>query len=152
MGRDIDRVMVAVNQPDFETRKHPETSVTVTVPAEPVVTHMPEIHLAYCCELCCLGPFTASLATNTGADCGESSLFVFALMLAFLDGLHEFVELPKLLICCTRQRHALRVTTSSMGDMPLILSILPLSSFSPRQVSPSSCWAYICHSVKNPIC
>lgn len=36
-------------------------------------------------------------------------------------------------------------------DIPLILSILVLSIFSSRHCSPSSCCAYICHSVRNPI-
>lgn len=37
-------------------------------------------------------------------------------------------------------------------NVPLILSILALSIFSPFQVSPSKACAYICHSERNPIC
>jgi len=67
-----------------------------------------------------------------------------------LYGLHQLVQLTKLLVCWINQHTSLFFACSGKQrlhggtkreSIPLILAILPRSSSSPAHVSPSICWA-----------
>lgn len=74
----------------------------------------------------------------------------FKLLLPYC--LHELVQLADLLVCDLASVSRWWIaTTCTWHDVPLILSILLLSIFSPLHEFPSSCCAYICHSVRKPI-
>lgn len=92
-------------------------------------------------------------------------LFVSIIVFIF-DCLHQLIKLSNLLVWFKMDRHSSVSCFSSLAGMmgirkkkkeskkqnkPFIFSIFALSNFSPVHESPSSFWAYSCHSVKNPI-
>lgn len=88
-------------------------------------------------------------AVGRGRD-STSSAFIVSIVSLILYRLHKLVKLSELLIWTD-----IWISTFGIVNVddciPLILSIMPLSIFSPSHESPSIFWAYICHSVKKPI-
>ena len=96
---------------------------------------------------------TAALEATCSLVLGILRLFtLFLLLLA--NRLHQLIELSYLLVY-TRAASSVCMSdnvTVQRINPPLILSILPLSNCACLQLSPSIVCAYICHSVKKPIC